>query len=269
MVAGTIGRGAMIRFAIIAAALGFAGACSAQPAGNNAAELPAGAASPAAAPAAVTLTAADGVKVYGDYYPAAHPRALILLFHQAGSSAAEYATIAPRLNAMGYSALAIDQRSGGGMFGTNRTVEALGAAQDYLKAKQDLQAALDWAESKGLPIALWGSSYSSSLIFPLAAENPGKVKALLAFSPGEYFDDKTLVETAAARIDVPVFVTCAPTSEEIQRAKPIVDALKSSDKVFYVPKAGVHGSSTLIAARDPSGAANWEAVAKFLKAELG
>jgi pimeloyl-ACP methyl ester carboxylesterase len=259
----------MIRFVFTVAALGLAGACSAQPAGNNAG-TPANAAAPAVAPAAVTLTAADGAKVYGDYYPAAHPRALILLFHQAGSSAAEYATIAPKLNEMGYSALAIDQRSGGDMFGPNRTVKALGGSQDYMKAKQDLKAALDWAEGKGLPIVLWGSSYSSSLIFPLAAENPGKAKALLAFSPGEYFDDKTMIETAAAKIDVPVFVTCAPTSEEIQRATPIVDALKSKDKQFYVPKAGVHGSSTLIAGRDPSGAAaNWAAVTKFLKAAAG
>ena len=37
----------------------------------------------------VTLTASDGVKVFGDYYPAPNPKALIVLFHQAGSSAGE------------------------------------------------------------------------------------------------------------------------------------------------------------------------------------
>ena len=49
----------------------------------------------------VTLTAADGVKVAGLHYPSPNPKAVILLFHQAGSSKAEYATITPRLVAAG------------------------------------------------------------------------------------------------------------------------------------------------------------------------
>ncbi len=75
----------------------------------------------AGAPTAVQLKAADGVTVFGSYYRAERPKALILLFHQAGSSKDEYATIAPRLTAAGYSALAIDQRSGGSLFGRNET----------------------------------------------------------------------------------------------------------------------------------------------------
>ena len=44
----------------------------------------------------VGLTASDGVKVYGDFYPAAPKSdAYILLFHQAGSNRGEYAPIAP------------------------------------------------------------------------------------------------------------------------------------------------------------------------------
>ena len=70
----------------------------------------------------VTLKAADGVTVYGTYYPASEPKALILLFHQAGSSSGEYAAIAPRLARAGYSSLAIDQRVGGNLYGPNRTM---------------------------------------------------------------------------------------------------------------------------------------------------
>jgi len=65
----------------------------------------------------VTLQARDGVSVSALLYEATQPKAVILLFHQAGSSKAEYATIAPRLVASGYTALAIDQRSGGSLFG--------------------------------------------------------------------------------------------------------------------------------------------------------
>ncbi|MBX9795833.1 MAG: alpha/beta hydrolase, partial [Sphingomonas sp.] len=56
---------------------------------------------------------------------------MLLLFHQAGSSKDEYAAIAPQLAADGYSALAIDARAGGDLFGPNQTVAALGGSADY------------------------------------------------------------------------------------------------------------------------------------------
>ena len=76
----------------------------------------------------VLLTAADGVEVHGDVWRAAGARApIVVAFHQAGSSAAEYAPIAPRLVKAGFTVLAIDQRSGDGAFGgTNRTAAAFG-----------------------------------------------------------------------------------------------------------------------------------------------
>ena len=240
-----------------------AAACDAKPAGNAATE---NAAVPAAAEP-VTLKAADGVAIHGRLYKAAKPKALILLFHQAGSSKDEYATIAPRLVAAGYSALAIDQRAGDGLFGKNETAAELGREADYLEARPDLQAALDWAQTQGQPIILWGSSYSSSLIFLVAADHPQGIAALLSFSPGEYFDsDKQMIRRAAAKVKVPVFVASANSKEERDDADPVMAALpKSAQNVRFVPEHGVHGSSTLIASRNPQGAeANWRAVLAFL-----
>ena len=222
------------------------------------------------APQPVTLTAPDGVTVYGTYYPAANARAVILLFHQAGSSKDEYTTIAPQLQRAGFAALAIDQRVGGSLYGTNQTVAAYKGKTDYLGALPDLEAALAWAKDKaqGRPILLWGSSYSASLVFLVAASKSaeGSVKGVLAFSPGEYFDDKTMVEKAAAKLTLPVFVTSANTLQEEQEAKAILSATKSTDRQQFIPKAGVHGSSTLIAAKNPGGADdNWQAVFAFLK----
>lgn len=222
-------------------------------------------ASRTAAAEPVQLKAADGVIVHGLYYKAANPKALILLFHQAGSSKEEYATIAARLVQAGYSALAIDQRAGGDLFGKNETAAGLGRKADYLEAMPDLKAALDWGRQQKLPIILWGSSYSSSLIFPLAAADPQGVVALLSFSPGEYFDsDKEMVRRAAAKVTVPVFV--ASTQEEKGEADPIMAALPKNERsVRFVPEHGVHGSSTLIASRNAAGAeANWPAVLAFL-----
>lgn len=215
---------------------------------------------------AVTLTAPDGVKIAGVYTRTENPKALILLFHQAGSGKDEYALIAPRLAGYGYSSLRIDQRAGGGLFGVNETAKALGREASYLDAKQDLEAALAWGVQQKLPVILWGSSYSSSLIFQLAAEHPEQVRALLAFSPGEYFDDKTLIRTAAAKVKAPVFATSAQDGKEIDEARNILAAVPG-DKTQFVPEqGGIHGSSTLLRSKNPEGAEPaWKAVIAFLR----
>jgi hypothetical protein len=64
---------------------------------------------------------------------------------------------------------------------------------------------------------------------------------------------------------VPVFVDSAADAEEERNARAIFDAVASPVKEDYVPKAGIHGSSTLRADRDADGAAeNWDAVTAFL-----
>lgn len=213
------------------------------------------------------IKSADKIPLAGFLYPAAKPKAIILLFHQAGSSKYEYDTIAPRLAALGYTAYTIDQRAGGLLYGDNSTIALLSGSRPLIEAMPDLQAAVDWARPQGLPVILWGSSYSASLSFIVAANNPTVVKAVMAFSPGEYFDDKGMVTKAASRLRVPVFVTSAKDAGEIAAARQIIDAVPSQPKVQYVPQtAGTHGSSTLIDAKDPKGAAeNWRAVEAFLK----
>jgi len=239
-----------------------AGACHAAP--ENKQAPAASEQKPATEP--VMLTAADGVKVYGTWYRAEHPKALILLFHQAGSGSGEYATIAPKLVAQGYSALAIDQRAGDGMFGENRTAKDLGREAGYLDAKPDLEAALAWARDKKLPVLLWGSSYSAALVFLVAAEHSGEVAGVLAFSPGEYLGTEGMVKAAAAKVQAPVFVTSAKDAKEIADARAIETAVPGTGNMLFVPqKGGVHGSSTLIPARNAAGAGeNWDAVLAFL-----
>lgn len=257
-----------MRLLILAGAAALTG-CHANPKVDNRDALVNGTAeAQSQAPQPVTLKAPDGVAVYGTYYPVASPRALILLFHQAGSSSGEYAAIAPRLQREGFAALAIDQRVGGDMYGANRTMAAAQDKADYLGALPDLEAALAWAKAKGVPVVLWGSSYSASLVFMLAnaADAKDSVKAVIAFSPGEYFNDKKMVATAAAKVAVPVFVTSANTMEEEAEAKAIVSATRSTDRQQYIPRTGIHGSSTLNATKNPAGAdENWTAVLGFLK----
>jgi dienelactone hydrolase len=199
----------------------------------------------------VTLVNAKSAKVKATYYPAQTPKALILLFHQAGANRSEYSDIVPRLLNSGYSALTVDQR-GGGLIGS------------FMDAKPDMEAALNWTQDKGVPVILWGSSYSASLVYVLAAEQPGKIKAALAFSGGDYLG-KRIVTDAARKVTVPIFATS--TANEVAEMKAVFDLTASTNKQFFVPKLGsVHGSGTLSPKKNPKGAEeNWAAVLAFLE----
>lgn len=223
----------------------------------------------------VTLTAADGLKVFGTVWRAERPRPpFIVAFHQAESSAAEYEPIAPRLVAAGFSVLAIDQRSGDGAFGgTNRTAAALGRAAEYEEALPDLEAALAWArrEAKGAPVVVWGSSYSASLVFLLAATHPADVSGVVAFSPAEYLPDKRAVRTAAAKVKVPVYIDQASARDEIAASTAILKAVASAEKQQLVSTAkSTHGSSTLRTDANPTGAEmHWPPLLRFLSRFTG
>ena len=217
-------------------------------------------------PSMVWATAQDRINVRGDLYAAENPKAIILLFHQADSNRDEYATIAPRLAAAGYTAMAIDQRSGGSMFGTNETMKNVKHKAEMFDAEKDLIGAVNWARPFGKPIILWGSSYSASLAIDVAPLYPGEVKAVMAFSPGEYFPDPRMVGRAAAHLAVPTYITSSSDPEEIAKARALAEKVPGGRAEQYVPVTGVHGSSTLIAAKDPKGAeANWASALAFLK----
>ena len=218
----------------------------------------------------VVLDAADGVRVHGEVWRAAAAKApIVVAFHQAESSTAEYAPIAPRLVAAGFTVLAIDQRSGDGAFGgSNRTAAALGRKAGYDEALPDLEAALAWAkaEAHGAPVVVWGSSYSAALVFLLAAAHPADVAGVIAFSPGEYLNDEHAVRAAAAKVTVPVYIDQAASAEEIARAAAILEAVKSKDKhQLRALGPSTHGSSTLRADRNAAGTeAHWQGVLAFL-----
>jgi len=222
----------------------------------------------------VQFKASDGVTIYADYYPAKNSsQPMILLFHQAHSNRYEYSSIAPRLEALGFSCLATDQRFGGKMFGEDNETDAhmsKAAAQSHNVAgfEVDLEAALAWAHAKDPRgrVILWGSSYSASLVFVVAAKHPAEVAGVLAFSPGEYFPEHpTLIEDAAKQVHVPVFITSENSTDAVANATKIFDAVASGNKVHYSAKYAVHGSSTLLADRNPKGAeVTWQVVMKFL-----
>jgi alpha-beta hydrolase superfamily lysophospholipase len=211
----------------------------------------------------VSYKATDGINVYAAHTKVAKSRGLIVLFHQANSSRLEYEKIAPRLNTLGFATLAVDQRSGGSEFGgTNKTAAQVTAA-GYLEALPDLEASLKYAKNtlKAPKVIVWGSSYSSALVFLLTAKNPKDVAGVLAFSPDEYLGQPKLVQNAAQKVSVPVFITSA--ASEVSAAKTIFNATGSKNKTQFIPKGvGLHGSRVLT--NPLTGTEYWVAVEKFL-----
>ena len=216
-------------------------------------------------PDTITFASKDGLTITADLYKIADENApYIILFHQAFSSRGEYKTIAPRLNSLGFNCLAVDQRSGLYCKGIKNQTAAkarkLHFGRKYIHALPDLRASLFYVkdELKARKIIVWGSSYSSSLLFVLANEYPEDINGLLAFSPGEYFkdNDKKIMEYAAS-VKCPVFVTAEKKVKE--QAKGIYDKVPSGNKVFLDVKK--HGSRLLWDSKN----AAWEEAVTYLK----
>lgn len=219
----------------------------------------------------VDFPTAGGIQMHADIYPSkGGGPTLILLFHQAGWSRGEYREIAPKLVELGYRVMAVDQRAGKGVNGvrneTHRRAAKRKMATRYLDAYVDMTAALNYAVEtlEAKRVILWGSSYSASLVFRLAAEQPQHVVGLLAFSPGEYFRGQgdQYVRNHAKIVAAPVFVTSSKVERD--KVKPIFDAVPADKKILFTPASlGRHGSRALWE-RWPDDDVYWASVTGFL-----
>ena len=217
-----------------------------------------------------TIASLDGIKISADLY-APHPiteTPMVILFHQAESSRGEYREIAKILNSKTLNAIAIDLRAGNKMNGvanlTFASAKKAGKNTNYLDAYQDMVASLRHVDKTYKPrrIYVWGSSFSASLALRLTAEYPQLIRAVFAFSPGEYFRKKNYILRYAKRIRRPTFITSAKS--EKSRWATLYNAISTSTKVSFVPKSkGYHGARALW----PKSKGNqeyWAAIDSFL-----
>jgi pimeloyl-ACP methyl ester carboxylesterase len=219
----------------------------------------------------VDFTTADGIQARADVYDSAPSSATwVLLFHQAGWSRGEYREIAPKLVEAGYRVMALDQRSGGSVNGvrneTHRRAARKKLQTGYLDAYADLESALRYVRKDlgAARVVVWGSSYSASLVFRLAAEHSKEVSAVLAFSPGEYFKKKgtSYVGGFAKRVNQPLFVTSS--KQERPQVAPIFNLSPADKKILFTPATrGQHGSRALWSKWSDSDV-YWAAVNGFL-----
>ncbi len=215
----------------------------------------------------VTFPSLDGLQVTGDMYVGASTAPVILLCHQARFSRGEYIETAKKLVALGFNCFAIDQRSGDQVNGVqNETAigaRKAGKATEYLDAEQDILAALAYIKSKSShSIILLGSSYSASLVLKIGSERE-EVKAVVAFSPGEYFGEKLKIQPLLSKMDKPVFLTSS--LKEAPAVKELVSEIPAQWlNQFIPPFEGQHGSKALW--KENSGyEAYWVAFQAFLQ----
>lgn len=202
------------------------------------------------APTKVEFPSGDGLPINANLYEVDQKKPVMVLLHQAGYNRIEYADIAPKLNEMGYTCLVVDLRSGGPFAGKpNRTrAKALekGLTTEMVDAQQDIAAAIQYMNNRyNTGIILWGSSFSSSLALLEGATNP-KVKAIIGFSPGDYFGEtRPSLSTVFSNIEKPFLVTSSKA--EANALKNLIGGRSLLPKQLqFVPKGmGFHGSKAL------------------------
>jgi len=215
----------------------------------------------------------DNVMVAADLYLIDNDinRPMIVLFHQANWSRGEYIEIAPKLNKLGFNCMAVDLRSGDKINGIqNQTY--LNAKKSYkktnhLNSRIDMIASFQEARSYSNKLIGWGSSYSASILLKTIGEKPRYAKAILAFSPGEYFkrvgkpDD--YIQKSASKLKIPVFITSSKSEKNSWTN--IYEAINSKYRKSFIPTTeGNHGSRVLWS-ESSNNKAYWNEVESFLR----
>lgn len=221
----------------------------------------------------ITFKATDGLEITADLYVTNSEDApFIILFHQARWSRGEYLEIAPKLNALGFNCMAIDQRSGEEVNEvineTHQRAVKKGLGTDYIDALVDMNSAIDYVKknyAKADKLIIWGSSYSSALVLHIASVRKD-IDGALSFAPGEYFEDagkpKDWLKSGAKNISVPTFITSAKL--EKKNWWDIAAEIPEHNRAYFLPtKLGKHGSRALWSKFKDS-EEYWKAVKEFL-----
>ncbi|MEM9548136.1 MAG: hypothetical protein AAGA77_19300 [Bacteroidota bacterium] len=223
----------------------------------------------------ISFYTSDSIHIIGDLYELDKTANTILLFHQGGSNArGEYVSIIPKLREKGYNILAIDQRSGGQVYGSyNRTLanipeNSFGDGYTYCDAYNNLEGALEYVNAQGFSgkKILWGSSYSATLAIQLGNNRQEEISAVLAFSPASGGAMKAcLPDPYFESMKIPLLILRPPNEMEREASQQQFELAKQFNHQTFVPEHGVHGSSMLVKERVGEDVSEtWKVVFEFL-----
>ncbi len=197
----------------------------------------------------IQFPAADNIILNADYYKLSDSSPFVILLHEEESSRGEFEEIAPRIKKLGYNCLAMDLRYGN-KYGyvkneTSAQLKSLGIASKPYDARKDIEAAINYAFSVShKPVILFGSSFSASLCLLAGEKNP-KVKAVIGFSPGEFFGPGISIKDSLAGYNKPVFL--ASSTDESKYLNELVKSIPSVSRTVFSPASGkgLHGAKSL------------------------
>lgn len=197
----------------------------------------------------VTFFSDDSLKITADLYLKDYKLPFILLFHQGSSSRGEYSEIAVRLIKLDYNCIAVDLRAGDKMnYIVNETAaraEAGKYVRSYYDARRDIEATIQYIRKfNNKPVVLFGSSFSASLCL-IEAVNNTNVRAVIAFSPGEFFRPEVTVKDSIEGLNIPVFIYA--NTMEFEFVQQMLSEIQDSNKHIFTPLKGKgeHGAKTL------------------------
>jgi len=199
----------------------------------------------------VTFKASDDLTISADFYETeTASKKWMIMCHQEEYSRGEYKEIAQRMIKLNYNCLAIDLRSGSEVnYVPNETAgeaKRLGKAQSLISCEIDILSAIEYVLSreKDAEIVLFGSSFSASLCLKIAKERPD-IRAVIAFSPGEFFSPQISIKKAISGLSVPIYV--GSTKSEFGYVKELFSNVKPQKLVIFRPEKadGLHGAKTL------------------------
>ena len=198
----------------------------------------------------VTFITSDSLEVTADLYLINDEYPYLILFHQEGSSRGEYNETAQKFLKLNFNCLAVDLRSGENSNyirnETSRKARETGKPSRFIDALSDIDASIEYTHNlNNQDVILIGSSYSASLCMIAGKDNPN-VKAVIAFSPGEFFGDDLRIEQKLDTFPKPLFVT--GTETEYPYITQMLQKIITQENVTFFKPAdspGQHGSMAL------------------------
>jgi alpha-beta hydrolase superfamily lysophospholipase len=130
-----------------------------------------------------TLLAKDGTRLFYREWLVNHPRAILVIVHGLGEHGARYPHVAARLNALGISVRAHDQRGHGRSDGKRGALACATDPLDDLKLVVD-----DFAHQQGSTPFLLGHSLGGLIAARFATANLSPLRGLILSSPALAFD---------------------------------------------------------------------------------
>jgi hypothetical protein len=204
----------------------------------------------------VVFKASDSLDVVAHLYEIDNSYPYIILLHQGNYSKGEYKEIAISLLKLKYNCLAVDLRYGGTVNSvpnvTANNAKEARVLRSMYDAQLDIKAAIDYVyEISEQEIILFGSSFSATLALKIGKDCE-RVKAIIAYSPGEFFRNHFLIHDELRGIDKPIYIS--GTQLEYPYLKRLTELAPKAKKTVFQPQnsEGKHGAKALWKSDDVS-----------------